>query len=80
MLVIRCSLALTCLGVAVFCVWEAWLIHYWNTPPKHWLFSGPLHIFGVSMSANAGIAGLGVLATLFLFLAGYVFLASRSNK
>lgn len=80
MLVIRCTGTLACLGVAVFSGWEAYLIHYWNTPPKNLLFSGPVYVFGVTMSANAGIAGLGVLSIAFLCLAAYVLFGFGSNN
>jgi hypothetical protein len=80
MLVMRCILALACLGVALFCAWEAYLIHLWNTAPNQWLFSDTLQVFGATKSRNASVAGLELFAVLFLCFAGYVFFASRSNN
>jgi hypothetical protein len=80
MLAMRCILALACLGVALFCAREAYLIQLWNTGPNQWLFSDTLQVFGATMSRNAAVAGLGLFAVLFLCFAGYAFFASRSNN
>ena len=80
MLVIRCILALACLGVALFCAWEAYLIQLWKTAPNQWLFSDNVQVFGATLSRNAAVAGLGLFAVLFLCFAGYVFFASRSDN
>ncbi len=80
MLLMRCILALVCLGVALFCAWEAYLIQLWNTAPNQWLFSDTLQVFGATISRNSAVAGLGLFAMLFLYFAGYVFFASRSNN
>ena len=80
MLLMRCILASACLGVALFCAWEAYLIHLWNIAPNQWLFSPTLQVFGATVSLNEAVAGLGLFAVLFLCFAGYVFFASGSNN
>ncbi len=79
MVIIRFLLGVISLGLALFCGWEAYLIHYWNSHPGHWL-AGPLHVFGYTVSPATSTGALGVLALSFLCFATYAFFASRSNN
>jgi hypothetical protein len=80
MAILRSLLALVSLGLALFCGWEAYLIHHWNSPPKHWLFAGPLNVCGVTVPPSTAITVLGLFAFTLLLLAGYAFFGLKSNN
>jgi hypothetical protein len=63
---------------ALVCAWESWLIHYVNSRP-HWL-SGPLSVWGYTLSPSVGVAVLGALAILFSFVAVFALCAFKSAK
>jgi hypothetical protein len=80
MAIFRLILAVVSLALALFCGGEAYLIHHWNIPPKHWLFAGPLNVYGVTMSPSTAIAALGLLAFTLLLLAAYAFFGFKSSN
>jgi len=80
MAILRLSLAVVSLGLALFCGWETYLIHHWNSPPKNWLFAGPLNVCGFIVSPGLAIAELGLFAILLLLLSAYAFFGFESDN
>ncbi len=78
MAIIRLSLAVASVLAALFCVWEASLIHDVNSRP-HWL-SGPLQVWGHTVPPNACISALGVLSIFFISIAAYAIFVPKSNN
>ncbi len=80
MAILRLLLAGVSLSLALGCGWGAYVIHVWNAPPKHWLLAGPFQVCGYTVSPSTGVAVLGLLAMLFVFLGAYALLGSKSGK
>ncbi len=76
--ILRFSLALLSVIAALFCAWEAYLIHYINS--RHTWLAGPLQLCGQTGSPNSCIVGLGVLGIFFLSIAVYAIFCSKSGN